>query len=403
MKTVVPPFISARLRDMQSSKDLPKPKGAPDDAGALHTILVSLIGLSPSVLTETLWALADAPERIVPDRVVVLTTTTGAGVLKKSVLADARWEDFKKKLARKHGRGRVDGRLRFGSSDSIRIIRSPDGSGDLDDIRTPEQNDAMADFFMEQIRGLAQDEGHSRLIVSIAGGRKTMGALLHSVMTLIGRADDRVYHILVDEPWERVAGFLYPGCPGKFRHPDTGEPLSSNKARLALAEVPFVPLRYLFERDLKKNDYSYRRLIENYRRRATADGDTRAGSVRLEIDFKTQTATFGGKSLGRLAARQFAAIAAWAQKTKDAGGDEKKCDLFCAGMEDYIKAADTPDFLKKLVPSGAMDAADFNKAASQLRQLLRRGQFPPAQIDRIIPHKGAMRLDLQPQEILINQ
>src|SRR5207245_1452140 len=110
----------------------------------------------------------------------------------------------------------------------------------------------VAEFLMDIVRSFT--ENHStRLIVSIAGGRKTTSALLHSVITLLGRASDMITHIIVDEPWAFHPDFLYPGCRGEFKDSKTGRFLDNSEARLYLAEVPFVPLRYLFERDLQRS------------------------------------------------------------------------------------------------------------------------------------------------------
>ena len=59
----------------------------------------------------------------------------------------------------------------------------------LADIVTPEQNDLAAAFILEQVRQVVTNP-ETRLIASIAGGRKTMGALLHAAVTLIGRETD---------------------------------------------------------------------------------------------------------------------------------------------------------------------------------------------------------------------
>lgn len=87
-------------------------------------------------------------------------------------------------------------------------------------------------------------------------------------MTLIGRSDDLITHVLVNDPWERVADFLYPGCPGSFHYPGTTDPISSHDAQLCLAVIPFIPLRYLFQRDIHQTPGSYLKLIHRLRSRA---------------------------------------------------------------------------------------------------------------------------------------
>jgi CRISPR-associated protein (TIGR02584 family) len=48
------------------------------------------------------------------------------------------------------------------------------------------------------------------LHVSIAGGRKTMGFYAGYALSLYGRAQDRMSHVLVDEKFEKGINFYYP-------------------------------------------------------------------------------------------------------------------------------------------------------------------------------------------------
>jgi len=213
------------------------------------TVLISLVGTTPAVLTETVWALATGEDPVVPDRIIAITTAPGADLLKRLLFTDGHWKGMKEAL---RARG-VEGiaAMKFGNTgDSIRIFASRCGERELDDVRSPADFEAVAEFFMELIRGFTADDSVN-LIVSIAGGRKTTSALLHSVMTLLGRTQDRINHILVDDAWIRQPNFLYPGCAGTFIDPNTKQTLSSHDAELHLADVPFVPLRYLFKNEME--------------------------------------------------------------------------------------------------------------------------------------------------------
>lgn len=69
-----------------------------------RVVLLSTIGTSPAVLTETIWALAQLEEPIIPDEVVVVTTGKGAQELKKQLFSsdgESTWEGLKKALAKK--------------------------------------------------------------------------------------------------------------------------------------------------------------------------------------------------------------------------------------------------------------------------------------------------------------
>ena len=126
------------------------------------------------------------------------------------------------------------------ASDSIRVLG--DGKSDFGDIATPAQNDAAADFILKVLRQYTEDPG-SRVIASIAGGRKSMSALMISCMSLLGRTQDRVCHVLVNEPYEQQMDppFLFP--EGGGRHVLDGKTYRSENARPVLSDIPFVRVR----------------------------------------------------------------------------------------------------------------------------------------------------------------
>jgi hypothetical protein len=82
-------------------------------------------------------------------------------------------------------------------------------SRELDDLRSPADNEAAADFLLEQVRTIVENPD-TRLVASLAGGRKTMGAILYAALTLVAREDDRITHVLVKEPFETLREFWYP-------------------------------------------------------------------------------------------------------------------------------------------------------------------------------------------------
>ena len=106
----------------------------------------------------------------------------------------------------------------------IRLITAPNPKSGvaepLLDIRSPEDNDAAGDFIMDEVRRIVGNPD-TRLIASLAGGRKTMGALLYAVLSLLGRAQDSLTHVLVNEPFESPATnarrFYFPGMQASER------------------------------------------------------------------------------------------------------------------------------------------------------------------------------------------
>ena len=163
-----------------------------------RTILITGMGTSPAVLTETVWALAHGEKPLVPDEVVVLTTKTGKARVRDAMLgATGAWTALLSALRKE--KIPIEGKLVFGET-SIHVI--PDSSGnELDDLRTGEDNLRTADFMLGELRKYTESPD-TVVLASIAGGRKTMSALLFSCMTLLGREDDKIYHVLIPSEYE---------------------------------------------------------------------------------------------------------------------------------------------------------------------------------------------------------
>ena len=165
-------------------------------------ILLAVTGLSPQIVTETLHALAighDDP--FVPTEVHLITTAEGAERARLALLSDK--PGWFHRLRKDFGLPEIafDG-------GHIHILRDASGQP-MADIRSPADNLACADFITEKVRELSADP-HSALHVSIAGGRKTMGFFLGYALSLFGRPQDRLSHVLVSEPFENSWAFFSP-------------------------------------------------------------------------------------------------------------------------------------------------------------------------------------------------
>ena len=104
-------------------------------------------------------------------------------------------------------------------------------------------------------------------MASVAGGRKTMSALLFAVMSLLAKEDDLLTHVLINEPFDsrglEPRFYFPPATPVVHQGPTAGELVvsaSSETANIQLGKIPFVALRNLFERHRKKK-WSYSRLV----------------------------------------------------------------------------------------------------------------------------------------------
>ena len=115
----------------------------------------------------------------------------------------------------------------------------------LDDIRTPQDNEAAADLISELVRSFTADPDCA-LHASLAGGRKTMSYYLGYALSLYGRPQDRLSHVLVSEPFEAHPDFYYPTPQERVIHsraPLPPQAMNCADAVVQLAQVPFVRLR----------------------------------------------------------------------------------------------------------------------------------------------------------------
>jgi len=199
-------------------------------------VLLAVSGLSPQILTETLYALAaNGESTFIPTEVHLITTREGAQRAELSLLSDdLGWFH---KLCRDYKLPEIS----FGRK-NIHVVRDSNERG-MNDIRTLEDNRAAADFITSMVREFSADPD-SALHVSIAGGRKSMGFYLGYALSLYGRPQDRMSHVLVNEPFENSIDFFYPTPYSRVLQTREGKLADTAMAEVTLAEIPFVSLRH---------------------------------------------------------------------------------------------------------------------------------------------------------------
>ncbi len=246
-------------------------------------ILVAVTGLSPQIVTETIYALAvrSAPAWI-PHEVHLITTARGADNARLKLLSrEPGWfhrlrEDY----------GLPD--LAFDES-HVHVIERADGTP-LDDIRDDADNQRAADFIADTARRLTLDPA-TEIHATIAGGRKTMGFYLGYAMSLYGRAQDRLSHVLVSAPFESHPEFYYPTPATRVitsldRAQDA---LDCSKAQVWLGDIPFVRLRDGLPQRLLEGAASFSHVV--------AVANRAQGAPRLVIDMPTRTARVDDEAL----------------------------------------------------------------------------------------------------------
>lgn len=212
-------------------------------------VLICVTGLTPQVVTETVFALGREGQQMLPDEIHVLTTLEGR---RRAVPALTGETGRLARLYRDHGWNAQS--LRFGA-DHIRVIRDATGR-ELEDIQNEDDNAAAADFITGFIRRMTTDN-NARLHVSLAGGRKTMGFFVGCALSLYGRAEDRLSHVLVNPPFEFHPEFFYPPRRAHRLKTGDGTAVSTADARVRLADIPFVRLRNGLDQELIEGNLSF--------------------------------------------------------------------------------------------------------------------------------------------------
>lgn len=241
-----------------------------------RTVLIAVTGLSPAVLTETIWALAKHPSHpVIPDIVVVLTTLTGEMKIKEQLFGvNGLWLSLRQELLGKHHA--EDARLDFSETpDRLKVFtrRSAGKRIQLDRMDSLEETEAVGDCLVEEIWNWV-GRPDTRVLASISGGFKTMSALMYAAMSLLGGSRDRILHVLVEDPFDGGTRPLYfwPGQPEQklsttrlSKSGPIGTELRASDMKPVLTDVRFPALRKLFNDYGFKNAPTFTELVEKCR------------------------------------------------------------------------------------------------------------------------------------------
>ncbi len=199
-------------------------------------ILFLVTGMTPQIITETVWALACDPknnEKWIPDEVHILSTQDGLTQIKSRLFADGIFNQFQIDYPQLSN-------IQF-SDQELHVITNSENKP-LTDLKTPDDNEDAANAICEKIREFTSDD-QVTLHVSIAGGRKTMGFYAGYALSLYGRAQDRMSHVLVEEKFESARNFFYPTLESYFVTDRFGKEWDAKDAQVWLAQIPFVRLK----------------------------------------------------------------------------------------------------------------------------------------------------------------
>jgi CRISPR-associated protein (TIGR02584 family) len=333
-------------------------------------ILLVVTGLTPQVVTETVYALAVAADPPwLPTAVHLLTTRDGAERARLTLLSEE--PGWFHRLCRDY---RLTG-ITFGAA-AIHTVGAGDG---LADIQTPEDNRVAADAITEQVRALTADP-EAALHVSLAGGRKTLGFYAGYALSLFGRPQDRLSHVLVSPPFESHPEFYYP-TPGPhviYTLDADKRPIDTREAQVTLAEIPFVRLRHGLPAGLLAGRATFSETV--------AAAQLALGPPELMIDLAGRRVVAGGQEVA-LAPAELAFLA-WLARRRMAGEEPLPCPNDGAPEAEYA-AAFLAEYRRILGPLGdadrteralrpGMDKGYFLQRRARLTRLLRDALGPAA-------------------------
>lgn len=262
-------------------KSEPDPTASEAERRPRH-VLLCVAGLTPQIITETLYVLICLRGEPV-DEVRVITTLGGKKRIMEVLLDPQQGKFFQ--FCQDFG---IDHRhIKFDET-TIALLHSPDHLT-LADIRTAAENEYAGDQICEFVHALTQ-EPDTRIHASAAGGRKTMSIYLTAAMQLFGRAQDCLSHVLVSEAFETHPDFFYvPPQPQTLEVRDRAghtRRLSTAEAEVHLAEIPYIRLRGLrLGRTAQSDARSYVEMVAA----AQADLDYLESKYDLQINLADNT------------------------------------------------------------------------------------------------------------------
>ncbi len=376
-----------------------------------ETVLVTTLGTSPSVLTSTVWALAHH-QQLVPNRIKVLTSCPGRDRLLQQVFSPAKeyggntaWDHLCQSL--KSDGFDIAGRLEFAPTPAYLRVFTTVTPGkhvahELDDITSQAENEQVADAMLETLRGVMNDD--TQVIASIAGGRKTVSALFYACVSLIGRSDDRIIHVVVNDPFARSdlqPPFFFPSQQTAPLVYDGKRSVPASDARVSIIDVPFVPLASLFPRELGRIPGRFSALVAKYRKvgrgKALETLQLTVHRCRQEIEVNEVTLS--------LAPREQLILIFLAEHVRDgrpAFGSIKKLAAevgpWCSKFVAERPRNDLSDWRSNLEGT-LLDDRDIQRSLSSLKDKLLRAEKPAPELIGALPQRGNFNLALAKKQI----
>lgn len=203
----------------------------------MRNILLAIMGTSPQVLTETLYAIYMQGKPF-PDEVYLITSANAKMKAMEWLFDEGQIE----RLKAHHGLPD----FKFKKS-HILLMKHANGDVVLNG-REEEDQQGIADSIVRIVSKFTEDE-NCRIHASIAGGRKTMAFYLGYAMSIFGREQDVLSHVFVSQDFEFSEQFFFPTLDDNYIL-NNDKLLNTKHAQVTLAEIPFVRMRNMVDPSL---------------------------------------------------------------------------------------------------------------------------------------------------------
>lgn len=205
-----------------------------------HTLLATT-GASPQVVTETLYAIHHE-NRQWPDEIFLITTSFGKNKAVEGLIRQQNLQRLCSELQRP-----------VPAFNEAHVLVTPGADGvDVEDARSLKDHEALANFIMTEVRNRTV-KANGSLHASLAGGRKTMTFYLGYAMSLFGRVQDTLSHVLVSDGYEAHPDFWFPTKDSCLVTNPQGKSLDACQAQITLAPIPFIRHRHDLPQVLLQN------------------------------------------------------------------------------------------------------------------------------------------------------
>lgn len=243
----------------------------------MKNILVALSGLSPQVITETVFALYCENKTII-DEIIILTTIEGKNRINRNIFVNKNKGkseyDLKTELGRLSNIHKIP--IPALVNNKITVLTAEDEASELSDVSTSNQAKAFPELIIRVLKKQTANE-FNIVHCSLSGGRKTMSFYMGMALSFFGRADDKLWHVVASKEFESSGEYF----PGKNSPDDV----------LTLSEIPYVHLRPILAQlvnNQMNEEFSFRDIVEHTQRLLKL-----YNSPKLKINLNASYISFG--------------------------------------------------------------------------------------------------------------